>query len=350
MTGLGAAAPADASPAPKTRHDTHIVRPGESIQRAVDRARPGDTILIRPGTFRESVLITTSHLTIRGSGRDTVLTGAPRSTSTRSAHTCATDGNGICVIGRSNRPVEGVSIGDLTVTDFRKNGLWASWTDRLSVHRVNARTNGQWGMAQQWSTRGRFRANVARDNKESGIFIANTVDREGGGLDTRGASVTANRLVGNRIGVTLRRVRNLTVQANSISGNCGGVFVVGDEGNPPAGDMTIRHNVVERNNRYCPGNSRLPYIQGSGIVLTGTEQTLVTRNVVRNNRGESPLSGGIVLFKSFVGATNERNVISDNVALGNRPADLVDQQPGNDNRFINNVCQVSKPSGLCRLP
>ncbi|MEV6318133.1 right-handed parallel beta-helix repeat-containing protein [Streptomyces sp. NPDC051776] len=328
-----------------------MVRPGQSIQQAVDRARPGDTIFIKPGTYRESVLITTSDLTIRGAGPDTVLTGANRSKSARrSVSTCAADGNGICVIGRASRPVADVSIRDLTLTDYRKNGLWASRTDRLSVTRVNARTNGQWGLAQEWSTRGRFRANVARDNKESGIFIANTVDREGGGLDTRGARVTGNRLVGNRIGVTLRRVRNLAVQGNRINGNCGGVFVVGDEGTPPAGDMTIRYNVVERNNRYCPGNSRLPYIQGSGIVLTGTEKTLVTRNVVRNNRGESPLSGGIVLFKSFVGAPNERNVISYNVALGNRPADLVDQQPGHNNRFINNVCLVSKPAGLCRLP
>ncbi|MFG2192094.1 nitrous oxide reductase family maturation protein NosD [Streptomyces sp. NPDC048639] len=350
VTALGAAAPAEAGTAPTVRHTTHIVHPGESIQRAVDRARPGHTILIRPGTYRESVLITTPHLTIRGSGPDTVLTGANRGAAVRSENTCARDGNGICVIGRTGRPVEGVSIHDLTLTDYRKNGLWASRTDRLSVEKVNARTNGQWGMAQEWSTRGRFHANLARDNKESGIFIANTIDREGGGLDTRGASVTSNRLVGNRIGVTLRRVRNLTVQDNRINGNCGGVFVVGDEGTPPAGAMTIRANVVERNNRYCAGNSRLPYIQGSGIVLTGTERTLVTRNVVRNNHGESPLSGGIVLFKSFVGATNERNVISYNTALGNRPADLVDQEPGNNNRFIDNVCRVSKPSGLCRLP
>ncbi|MGP3922146.1 right-handed parallel beta-helix repeat-containing protein [Streptomyces sp. 8N616] len=346
VTGLGAAAPAGAGPVTKAAERTLVVRPGQSIQKAVDAARPGDTVLIRPGTYRQSVTVTTSGLTIRGSGARTVLTGAAK----RAADACGKAGNGICVLGTSNRRIENVRIRSLTLRDYKKNGLWASHTDRLSVQRVSARDNGQWGLAQERSTRGDFRRNAARDNKDAGIFIANTVDREGGAIDTQGASVSGNRLSGNRIGVTVRRVRNLTVQRNHINGNCGGVFVVGDEGNPPAGDLTVRHNVVERNNKYCPGNTRLPYIQGSGIVLTGSEETLVTRNVVRNNEGASPLSGGIVLFKSFVGARNERNVISYNVALGNKPADLVDQDPGANNRFIRNVCRVSKPPGLCLKP
>jgi hypothetical protein len=38
-----------------------------TIQAAVDAAQPGDTILVPPGTYRESVLVDKSHLTIVGS-------------------------------------------------------------------------------------------------------------------------------------------------------------------------------------------------------------------------------------------------------------------------------------------
>ena len=50
---------------------------GESIQTAIDHARPGDTIRVAAGEFRENLTITTDGITLRGagSGRDgTVLT------------------------------------------------------------------------------------------------------------------------------------------------------------------------------------------------------------------------------------------------------------------------------------
>jgi hypothetical protein len=111
--------------------------------------------------------------------------------------------------------------------------------------------------------------------------------------------------------------------------------------------MTVRDNLIAENNKSCPKTARLDALQGSGIVLTGAEDTLVTRNRVMNNVGASPLSGGIVLFKSLVGATSERNRITGNVLEGNAPADLVDTDTGTGNIFEHNSCQASKPAGLC---
>ncbi len=250
-------------------------------------------------------------------------------------------------MGTAEQPVVDVDIRSLTVSGFKRNGIWASYTDRLSVQRVIAEKNGTWGIAQERSTRGFFRDNTARDNVESGLFIANTVDREGGATDTLGAVVRRNTLTGNRIGVTVRRVRNLSVYGNTLTGNCGGIFVVGDEGEPGAGDMTIRNNRIHENNKFCKGNSRLPDIQGVGIVLTGAEETVVRSNDIRGNVGASPLSGGILLFKSFVGATNTDNVIRDNVVRDNKPADLANQGTGTGNQFVNNRCASSVPAGMC---
>lgn len=40
------------------------MRPGQSIQAAVDRARPGDTVLLKPGVYHQSVQIRTNGITL----------------------------------------------------------------------------------------------------------------------------------------------------------------------------------------------------------------------------------------------------------------------------------------------
>ncbi|MGP4086853.1 right-handed parallel beta-helix repeat-containing protein [Streptomyces sp. KR55] len=336
-TGLGAAEPTS------TGHSIHVVLEGESIQEAVDAAEPGDTVLVTPGTYRESVKVTTPGLTLRGVGRGTVIKPA----TTKAANSCAAAGNGICVVGTKNRRIEDVTVASLTVTGFAKSGVSALRTDGLTVRNVTAVKNGVWGIAQERSVRSVFRGNTARDNGDAGLFLANSITAEEGAADTGGTVVEYNRLEGNRIGVTVRRLRNLSVERNHVAGNCAGLFVVGDENKPRAGDLAVRENHVVANNKYCPKTERLPFLQGSGVVLTGAEKTLVTGNVIKDNVGASPLSGGIVLFQSLVGVKSEQNRISDNELEGNAPADLVNADTGKGNTFANNSCGASEPAGLC---
>ncbi|MFE0514431.1 nitrous oxide reductase family maturation protein NosD [Streptomyces sp. NPDC058964] len=351
--GLGA------TPAAAVRA-TLVVHPGESIQKAVDAAQSGDTVLVAPGTYYESVKVTTPGLTLRGSGRTTVIMPDPKvavtppgTTASSSADTtkdtasCAEGGNGICVVGTKTHNLEGVTVSDLTVTGFARSGVFGMATDGMTVRKVYAVKNGVWGIAQERSVHGVFRKNYARDNGDAGLFLANTIKAEEGATDTGGVVVDRNRLEGNRIGLTVRRLRNLTVAGNYVTGNCAGVFVVGDENKPKAGAVTVRDNLLVSNNKSCPKTERLPALQGSGVVLTGAEDSLVTRNLITGNAGNSPLSGGIVLFKSFVGVTSERNRISDNTLDNNSPADLVNTDTGQGNSFTGNYCRASKPSGLC---
>lgn len=363
-TALTAAAtPAGAAPRTPPTGTTHVVRPGETIQQAVDAARPGDTVLVPAGVFRGSVRITVPHLTLRGTGPATVIapgTGgaaggsaagtdaaAASAAGPPTAATCAAAGNGICVTGTAQRRVAGVTISSLAVVGFLKNGVWGSETDAMTVRDVLAENNGQHGLGQEKSVGGRFTGNASLDNAESGIFLANTVTEEGGALDTQGALVARNLLSGNRIGVTVRRLRDLTVERNDVTGNCGGVFLVGDENLPRAGALTVSRNRVAANNKYCPASGRLPFIQGAGIVLTGVENTLVARNDVLDNAGGSPMSGGIVLFPSVVGTPNTANRIDRNLALGNKPADVADRDTkGTANAFTANRLLTAEPAGL----
>jgi hypothetical protein len=52
---------------PAAAHTSRTIVVTTTIQAAVDAAQPGDTILVPPGSYRESVLVTTSDLRIVGS-------------------------------------------------------------------------------------------------------------------------------------------------------------------------------------------------------------------------------------------------------------------------------------------
>ncbi|MER6622123.1 right-handed parallel beta-helix repeat-containing protein [Streptomyces sp. NPDC000931] len=335
--GLGAA--------PSAHHPTvHRVQPGQSIQEAVDAAKPGDTVLLAPGTYRQSVDIKTSDITLRGHGAGrTVL--VPAGEAGKSA--CAKAGNGICVTGTDKSPVENVTVRSLTLRGHAENGLWATGTDGLEVKYVLAEKNGQWGIAEERSVHSVLSHNLVRKNGDAGLFVANTVDTEEGARDAERTVISHNRVADNRVGVTVRRLRNLTVHHNEATGNCAAVFVVGDESKPRAGDLRVTHNHIHANNKYCPKTPRLPFLQGSGVVLTGAEETLVAYNRVEDNKGTSPLSGGIVLFKSLVGTPSERNEIRDNLVTGNSPADLADRDTAENNTFSHNTCTLSEPAGMC---
>lgn len=345
---VGAALPVQAA-------SLRVVHPGESVQQAVDRAHPGDTILLAPGTYRGSVLISVPGLTLRGAGDATVITpaagaGPQATTRARAADptgpdNCAVPGNGICVLGTAGHRVAGVVIESLTVAGFAKNGISGSDTDRMTVRDVLVEKNGEEGISQEKSTRGRITDNRARNNGQAGIFETNMANGKGGAIDTEGAVIADNIMTGNRFGADLRRARNLSFQDNVITGNCSGLFVVGDDGVPRGGALTVRGNQVNKNNKYCPAAGRLPFLQGIGIVLTGVEDTVLTGNQLKGNVGASPMSGGIVLYRSYKGGPDTGNTITGNAVIGNKPADLADRDGGPRNSFIGNACHTFEPAG-----
>jgi hypothetical protein len=333
-----------------------IVRPGQSIQQAVDRARPGSTIQLLPGTYRGSVLVTVPRLTIRGVGDATVITpaaGAGHASGTATAagaaepvgSNCTDPGHGICVLGTAGHRLTGVVIESLAVSGFAKNGVSGSETDRMTVRDVLVENNGEEGISQEKSTRGRLVDNRARGNGQGGIFVTNVAYGKAGAIDTEGTVIADNELTGNRFGADLRRARNLVFEDNIITANCSGLFVVGDDGVPRGGALTVRDNQVIANNKYCPAAGRLPFLQGIGIVLTGVEDTVLTHNQLDGNVGTSPMSGGIVLFRSYRGGPDTGNTITGNLVVGNKPADMADRDGGPGNTFSRNACGTFEPAG-----
>ncbi|SHM19547.1 Right handed beta helix region [Actinacidiphila paucisporea] len=347
--GASAMAPAGAQSAPAgAQHDAGAMAPAGAQQGAPATMPAGaqqGAPARMPAGAQAAVPAATPNGTAPTAGKaetGTTVTG----TTTQAA--CAAAGHGICVTGADGHALDAVRIESLTVTGFRANGIDVSGTDGMVVSRVVAKNNGQQGISQEKSTRSVLRDNEAVGNGQSGIFVANLISNEGGALDTRGTVIADNALSGNRIGVTVRRARVLAVENNTVTGNCGGVFVVGDENNPKAGDLDIRQNKITANNKFCAASGRLPAIQGTGVLLTGAEDTRISGNTITGNSGASPMSGGVVLYPSEVGVANLRNQVSGNTLSGNSPADLADRDTkGSGNTFSANSCAVSEPAGRC---
>jgi len=119
--------------APAASAATIDVLPGQSIQAAINHASPGDTIVVHPGVYHESVVVTKDHLTLHGagaSGAGTVL--MPPQQSNRCLHGAA----GICVFGDKNGPRVGTTVEGFELKGFGAFGLVGFGAKNLTVQQI----------------------------------------------------------------------------------------------------------------------------------------------------------------------------------------------------------------------
>jgi parallel beta helix pectate lyase-like protein len=324
------------------------VGPGGSIQAAVDRARPGDTVQLSPGVYRQSVLIRTNGVRLVGAGPDATFLRAPAELPDTLC-TRFSGGSGVCVFppdlrpdGAFERRVSNVTIAGIAFRGWPSMGVMALGARNLVLAHNAATDVGAYGFAWFDTIGGAIRYNVARSGGEAGIYL--------GDSQPANAVVEHNVATGSLYGVFIRHARGVTLEHNVLRGNCQGVIVL-DDGQPKgAGDSTIRYNVVVSNNRSCPGDDEAPTLEGGGIALAGATDTTVAWNIVRNNDGAEINSGGIVLLSVAEltgGADASGNTIERNTLIGNAPADIRWDGLGTGNTFQGNDCGSSDPTGLC---
>ena len=331
---------------------THVVRPGESIQAAVDAASPGDTVVVRAGEYYESVTIRTNGLTLQAHGHVTLEPSHYGS----SACYIPNHDVGICVVPVDFVPSTGSytsRVRDVTITGFRiegfaGSGIFGFGTENLEVSHVVAIDNSAYGVASFDGEGTTFTRNVASGSHDAGIYI-------GDSLEAR-AVVSHNRALNNALGILVRHARKVIVSDNEASGNCIGVFLLADGQAGGSGEVAVLNNRVLANDSVCPQFAAagfLPLLGGGGIVLAGSQRNAILQNVVRDNRGDTLFSGGIVLIAtprpnsdgSFDASSN--NVVFLNRLRGNEPADIVTDAASAPNLIVANRCQTSTPAGLC---
>ena len=352
--GLAIAALTIASPVFATA-DTHVVHPGESIQAAVDAASPGDTIVVTPGTYRESVRIGTDGLTLRAHGPVTL---KPPKYSHSGCY--LPEHVGICVVPSDFDPntftyggnrVRDVTVSGFRVVGFEGIGVFGFGTQNLTVSHVVAIDDTGYGVASFEGIGTTFTRNEASGSHDAGIYVGDSLDAN--------ALVKDNRSWGNAIGILMRHVQNAIISGNEVWGNCLGVFLLngrsGRRQRPHCRDEQHRR----RQQRGLRADSGLPDscrpLGGGGIVLAGSQHNAIFQNVVRDNHGTTLFSGGIVLIAtpkantdgSLDASTN--NLVFLNRARGNDPADIVKDDASTDNLIVANRCRTSTPDGLCGL-
>jgi hypothetical protein len=337
---------------------TVVVHPGQSIQRAVNRAHAGDTVRLVPGVYRQNVTIR-KRITLVGAGagpRGSRL--VPRSVPVPSPCTSGSSVHGICVAGQfdqSGNPaaaVHGVTIRSLSVRGFSGFGIGLFNADGTTVRRVTAVGNGEYGISGFVLHGVRFINDLARLNGAPGFYIGDSPQAN--------AVVTGNRAFANGtsgvegIGFLFRDSSWGRVWGNTARNNCTGMLFVDTSENPaPATHWTAWANAASHNNLACAAEQGggAPALSGIGISLFGASQSVLSANRTNNNQpsGPSVFSGGIVVASSKVagGSDPVGNLVKRNHAHGNTPFDILYDKTGSNNRFVDNDCGTSSPSWIC---
>jgi hypothetical protein len=331
---------------------TIVVGPGQSIQAAVNRARPGDTVLVKRGIYHQDVQIRTNGITLRGAGNSwhgTVLVPPAKP-----SHTACNGGfgpTGVCVLakkvnvktGKVLEPVRNDTVTGLFITGFAGNGVFGYGTSGMTVVWVTAVKDGGYGISRFVSTKTLFAHDTAVGNSEAGFYVGDSPQAD--------TVVRDNVAFGNQFGVFIRHARHVLVVGNHLDGNCQGVIVLDDGQRGGAGDTVIGKNLVHSNNKFCAKHGSTPInLQGGGILLLGATRTLVIGNDVTGNAGGQLNSGGIVVAsasKLSHGSNPKHDTIAHNTAFRNKPADLIWDGSGVGIHFLANRCQTSIPKGLC---
>jgi hypothetical protein len=347
-TGMASAAQASAAQA----SSVIVVGPGQSIQAAINAARPGDTVFVKPGVYHQSVQIRTNGITLRGSGAfrgGTVL--VPPKHFPKTTCNAGFGPTGVCVLAKSVNPKTGVvfvpvrndTVTGLLVTGFPGNGVFGYGTAGLSVTRVVAINDGGYGISRFVSSRTLFADDTAIGNEEAGFYVGDSPQAD--------TVVRNDQAFGNQFGIFIRHARHVLVTGNVVSGNCQGILVLDDGQRGGAGNAAIQFNRVFDNNKFCKKNGDTPVsTKGGGILLLGATHTLVTHNSVTGNSGKKFNSGGIVVLSAKPlthGSNPEFDTISFNSVFRNQPADLIWDHTGFGVRFRHNACGKSIPGGFC---
>src|SRR5215210_281635 len=211
-----------------------VVGPGESIQKAINAADPGDTIVVK-GVHREDVIIRKDGIKLLG--QDAVIEAPPKA---KADSPCSKEfgPEGICVLGdvdlqtgKVSRYVKNVSLSGFTVRGFKETGIDVGGARDATVTGIRAIGNKN-GMGTGLSVGTKILSNVVRGSGDDGIGLE----------DTRDVTIAKNYVEGtsNGAAITVHRSTNATVVNNDLTGNLYGTSVFDSTG------TTILSNEVSR--------------------------------------------------------------------------------------------------------
>ncbi len=335
-------------------HDTVVVT--QSIQAAVDAAPAGGTVVVPPGTYRESVHVD-KPITIVGS-RDAVIdAGGQRNGITVGNGDFGLDADG----NRTCPPVElaDVSVEGLTIRDATENGIQLLGVDGFLVSGGAFLGNDSAGLLLACSSGGRVADVRVAGARHAGVFVE----------DDTAMRISGVAATGNTVGVAVENSDDVLVRDNQTTGNSVGIGVIlgVNHPRPQQRRVTVERNLVSANNLPNPippdGSDAAGFLPaGSGILQVGGEDILVRGN----DAGRNDTFGVALLANPLASQLDPRVVgfptgtrVVGNTVLGNGAdpdlarnlgfsGDIVydESGPPGSNCFADNRARTTMPSDL----
>jgi plastocyanin len=309
-----------------------VPRDAKTIQAGVDRARPGDLVLVSPGVYHESVTVATDGVVLRGVDRNrTILDGDFERE------------DGVKVVGAN-----GVAVENLTARNFTYNGFYWTGVRGYRGSYLTAYRNGDYGIYAFDSQWGVLDHSYASGSPDAGFYI--------GQCDPCNAVITDVVSEYNQLGYSGTNAGgNLFIVRSTFRDNRTGIVPnsLDSEELAPQGHATIVGNLVATNGNGDAAKATTEawdIVYGAGIVVVGGSDNEIVRNHVPGNA----VIGIAIAPNPGIGdqsypATNNR-VVGNNVH-GSSLADLavVLATPADGNCFADNDYGTSAPADLQQL-
>jgi cytochrome c peroxidase len=245
---------------------TITVKAGESIQAAVDRARPGDTIEVMPGVYKEEVKIDLSQITLRGisdaasTPSRPVLDGEKRLS------------DGVLATGND------FLIENFDVQHYVANGIVTQHARNVTFRNLRIDDTGLYGVYPVSCTGVTVEKCLATGIADAALYVG----------QSRDIVVRDSEAYNNVTGIEIENSINAVVENNYVHDNTGGilVFVLPNNVSKVGRDCVVRNNRVINNNHPNFGNpnsivSSVP--PGTGVLVMAADNTEVTANEIRGN-------------------------------------------------------------------
>ncbi|MDX1671812.1 MAG: parallel beta-helix domain-containing protein, partial [Balneolaceae bacterium] len=265
-----------------------VVKPGESIQAAVDAAKPHQTILIEPGTYREAIVVDKPGLKLigkkdpKGDGVVIENPGYKR--------------NGIRVTDNG----DGFRLARVTIKDFGYNGVLLTRVRGFEIFEVTTIDNGEYGLFPVHSSHGLIHHSSASGHSDTGIYVGKS----------EFVAIQHSTAHGNVNGFEIENCSHVTAFNNTGYNNTAGMLVVLLPGLAikVSSDIEIVHNRFFNNNLANfadPDDIAAAVPKGSGILVVGTDNTRVMQNTVTGNDFVGIGVGSTLLLSALAGIPPE---------------------------------------------
>ncbi len=271
--------------------------PCRTIGYAVLQARPGDTVSVDSGTYREGVAVT-KRLTLIGHHATVDAAGQ------------TSPANGFFIWGAG---AAGTSVSGFTVRNAGLEGIFVLKTSDVTIEHDTLIGNDAYGTSNPLCTKHQSDCGEA---------------------------------------IHLQTVTGSTVRGNLVRANLGGVLLTDEDG--PTHDNTIADNLVLDNPKDCGITLASHWLDTTSHVparpeIAGVYENTVVRNTVRGSGGV-----GIGIFASGPGAAAWGNVVDGNTVTGSAmsglaihshtPAQNVDGNILRNNVLADNGIDVENPA------